>query len=151
MNKVNDISKQISDINEAVEKLSKLKHKNVIRYITTQKGMKNDEIDLIFEYCNGGSVKQLLERYNKFNEKLIKLYVKQILEGLIYLHDLEIVHRNINNSNILVDGNGTVKLSDFVVSNILIGDDPEAILFFNINDEKGIIINHSRSSLLDVS
>ncbi len=35
-----------------------------------------------------------------------------------------------------MDGNGMVKLSDFVVSNTLIGDDPESILYFNTNNPK---------------
>lgn len=140
LNKSADYQKQIFAINQAVEKLSQLQHKNIIRYICTQPSENNDEIDIIFEYCNGGSINQLLERYDIFDEKLIKLYVKQILEGLVYLHDQGIVHRNIQNCNVLVDGNGTVKLSDFVVSNILIGDDPEKILFFNTNNGKSMLL-----------
>jgi hypothetical protein len=137
LNSDKSIRKQIFEINEAVEKLSQLKHKNIIKYICTQPSEKETELDIIFEFCNGGSIKQLLQKFGKFDEKLIKLYVKQILEGLVYLHDQDIVHRNINNSNVLVDGNGTVKLSDFVVSNILIGDNTESILFFNTKGGKG--------------
>lgn len=134
LNDSNCVQKQIYDINEAVEKIGQLKHKNIIKYICTQPGENVNEIEIIFEYCNGGSIKQLLEKFDKFDEKLIRLYVKQILEGLVYLHEQGIVHRNIKNCNILVDGNGCVKLSDFVVSNILIGDDAGAILYFNTNN-----------------
>lgn len=131
LNMNQSLQKQIFDINEAVEKLATLQHKNIIEYMCTQLSDNEDEVDIVYEFCNGGSIKQLLEKFGSFEEKLIKLYVKQILEGLVYLHDLGIVHRNINNSNVLVDGNGTVKLSDFVVSNILIGEHSESLLYFN--------------------
>lgn len=139
LNRNSHLQKQIFQINEAVEKLAELKHKNIIKYMCTQPSESDYEIDIILEYCNGGSIQQLLEKFDSFDEKLIKLYVKQILEGLVYLHEQGIVHRSIKNCNVLVDGNGTVKLSDFVVSNILIGDDPEAILYFNTNNGKGNI------------
>jgi serine/threonine protein kinase len=127
---------QANEIIIAVQKLSELKHRNIIKYVSTQ--MTNEqEIDIILEYCNGGSIKQLLEKFDSFDEKLIKLYVRQILEGLVYLHEQGIVHRNIKNCNVLVDGDGTVKLTDFVLSDILIGEDPEAILYFNSSKADG--------------
>lgn len=129
-----DIQKQ--NIRESVQKLSQLKHKNIIKYMCTQEH-KNDEIDLIIEYCNGGSIKHLIDKFSAFDEKLIKIYVKQILEGLVYLHDLGIVHRNIKNTNILVDGTGVVKITDLVVSNILIGDEPDKILWYSTMNGKG--------------
>jgi serine/threonine protein kinase len=131
--------RQIYDINQAVYKIGQLNHKNIIKYICTQPSENADEVDVICEFCNGGSIKQLLEKFDAFDEKLIRLYVRQILEGLSYLHGKNIVHRNLKNCNILIDGNGTVKLSDFVVSNILMGDDPETILYFNTNNGVGNI------------
>jgi serine/threonine protein kinase len=60
-------------------------------------------------------------KFKKFNEHLIRIYTKQILNGLAYLHDNDIVHRDIKSANILVDDKGmllnlmigTIKLSDF--------------------------------------
>jgi len=136
-----DIEKQILDINEAVYNIGQLNHKNIIKYLSTQPSSNNpDEIEVISEFCNGGSIKQILEKFDVLDEKLIKLYVKQILEGLVYLHERKIIHRNIRNCNILIDGNGTVKLSDFVVSKILMGNDPDAILSYNTNAGLGKLI-----------
>jgi mitogen-activated protein kinase kinase kinase len=130
------IELQKQNVRDSVLQLSQLKHKNVIKYMCTQES-NEDEIDLIFENCNGGSIKQLIDKFSSFDEKLIKLYVKQILEGLIYLHDLGIVHRNIKNTNILVDGTGIVKITDLVVSNILIGDECDKILWYSTMNGKG--------------
>lgn len=52
----------------------------------------------------------------RFNESVIKIYTRQILIGLEYLHGNNIMHRDIKGANILVDNTGLVKLADFGAS-----------------------------------
>ena len=47
------------------------------------------------------------------NETLTGRYTRQILEGAEYLHDRDIIHRDIKGSNIMRDTRGHVKLADF--------------------------------------
>lgn len=61
----------------------------------------------------GGTISSLLDKYGPFNENLIKVYTKQILEGLEYLHVRNTVHRDIKGANVLVDNHGVCKLTDF--------------------------------------
>ena len=112
-----------------IEKLKNCYHKNLINCIWTDhnSGNADNEFSIIYEFCNGSSVKSLLERYGEFDEKLVKIYVKQILEGLEYLHSNGIIHKNLKSSNILVDGNGTIRISDSLIDSILIGDSVNAL------------------------
>lgn len=71
---------------------------------------------IFLEYVPGGSVAALLNNYGAFEEALVRNFVRQILTGLNYLHERNIIHRDIKGANILVDNKGGIKISDFGIS-----------------------------------
>jgi serine/threonine protein kinase len=104
-------------INE-VKIYKNLNHKNIIKYIYSEQI--NNYYFLYLEYIKGGSIKNLIDQFGGFNESLIKIYTKQILEGLKYLHDNKIIHRDIKCANILIGDKGIIKLTDFGCSKTII-------------------------------
>jgi serine/threonine protein kinase len=67
----------------------------------------------------------LLLRCHKigFEESIVACIIKQVAQGLEYLHDNELVHRDIKSANMLLDfDTGIVKLADFGVSNHLLSN-----------------------------
>ncbi|KAI8329598.1 kinase-like domain-containing protein [Choanephora cucurbitarum] len=104
----------IKSLQREIELLQDLKHENIVQYW----GSKTDEsyFSIFLEYVPGGSVAGLLSSYGAFQEPLVNSFVRQILKGLNYLHNKDIVHRDIKGANVLVDNKGGVKITDFGIS-----------------------------------
>ncbi|PVU94962.1 hypothetical protein BB561_002153 [Smittium simulii] len=97
-----------------IELLKTLQHKNIVRYLGYESDSKS--LYIFLEYVPGGSVKTALLSFGVFPESLVKFYIRQILEGLVYLHDSNIIHCDIKGGNVLIDHAGNVKISDFGIS-----------------------------------
>ena len=66
-------------------------------------------------FCENGSLHAICKGFGKFPETLVAVYICQVLEGLVYLHDQGVIHRDIKGANILTNKDGCVKLADFGV------------------------------------
>ncbi|KAJ7837608.1 kinase-like domain-containing protein, partial [Mycena leptocephala] len=72
---------------------------------------------IFMEYVPGCSLFEILERM-EMSEVDCKAVIRQVLKGLVHLHDLDIIHRD-QGANILISVNGVVKLSDFGISKLM--------------------------------
>ena len=102
-------------IEQEVALMRRLKHPNIVSYLGTER-TREDVFTIFMEYVSGGSIHSLLQRFGSFGESVIRVYTRQILLGLEYLHRHQIMHRDIKGANILVDNQGCVKLADFGAS-----------------------------------
>ncbi|KAK8681062.1 hypothetical protein V6N13_053469 [Hibiscus sabdariffa] len=105
---------QIRELEEEVKLLQNLSHPNIVRYLGTAR--EDDSLNILLEFVPGGSISSLLGKFGSFPESVIRMYTKQLLLGLEYLHKNRIVHRDIKGANILVDNKGCIKLADFGAS-----------------------------------
>ncbi|MCQ2817541.1 MAG: protein kinase [archaeon] len=112
---------QIEFFKAEVEMYEKLSHPNIISYIGNDSDESKIGYNFIYlEYISCGNLKQLIETYGSLPENLIKLFLKQIIKVLLYLHnEKKVAHRDIKCSNILIDNNGNIKLSDFGCATII--------------------------------
>jgi len=114
---ITKLQNYVEALKREVTVYKELTHPNVIKYyaIDIYEVNKDSEsmIDVISEYISGGSIKVLVSKFDKLDERVISSYTKQILEGLSYLHSQDILHRDMKSSNVLIDACGTAKLTDF--------------------------------------
>lgn len=79
--------------------------------------IKNDSIWIIIEYCDGGSVLDLMRITERnLTEEQIASIITMVLNGLSFLHEQKKIHRDIKAGNILLTREGFAKLGDFGVS-----------------------------------
>ncbi|GFP84003.1 mitogen-activated protein kinase kinase kinase npk1 [Phtheirospermum japonicum] len=104
----------IGELEKEVNLLKNLSHPNIVRYLGTAR--EDDSLNILLEFVPGGSISSLLGKFGSFPESVIRMYTKQLLLGLEYLHKNKIMHRDIKGANILVDNKGCIKLADFGAS-----------------------------------
>nr|XP_011461848.1 PREDICTED: mitogen-activated protein kinase kinase kinase 1-like [Fragaria vesca subsp. vesca]XP_011461849.1 PREDICTED: mitogen-activated protein kinase kinase kinase 1-like [Fragaria vesca subsp. vesca]XP_011461850.1 PREDICTED: mitogen-activated protein kinase kinase kinase 1-like [Fragaria vesca subsp. vesca] len=102
--------KEFFNLNREIALLSQFEHENIVQYYGTQKD--GSKLYIFLELVTKGSLQKLYQTYH-LTDSHASVYTRQILQGLKYLHDRKVIHRDIKCSNILVHANGSVKLADF--------------------------------------
>jgi len=104
-------------VKEEMSVLEMLDHPNIVSYYGIE--VHRDKVYIFMEYCQGGSLASQLEHGRIEDENVIRYYVVQMLRGLIYLHENNIIHRDIKPDNILLDHMECIKFVDFGAAKIL--------------------------------
>ena len=116
-----DQSERESALNE-IRILASLSHPNIIGYKEAFFDEKSKTLNIVMEFADDGDIdkkiKDNLKKRNLFSEETIWSWIIQILEGLKYLHENNIMHRDIKCANIFLMKNGLLKLGDLNVSKI---------------------------------
>ena len=104
--------KCINQVRREIEIQSHLHHPNILSIYNFFWDKKN--VYLVIEYALGGELFKLLrkEPNGRFSEPKAAFYIKQVCEGIEYIHKMHIIHRDIKPENILVC-NEVIKLADF--------------------------------------
>jgi len=142
-------------IDNEIKILKEIDHKNIIKLYDVKENSQN--YYLVMEYCNGGGLSDCLEYHIKqnrrpFSEEVVQYLMRQIVDGIKYLHGKHILHRDIKLDNILVKFDSEedkikrnmmkakVKIIDFGFARYL---DPKQLAFSTlgspINMEPGIL------------
>ncbi|XP_008801037.2 mitogen-activated protein kinase kinase kinase 1-like [Phoenix dactylifera] len=100
----------ILQLEQEIALLSQFEHENIVQYYGTDK--EDSKLYIFIELVTQGSLASLYQKY-RLRASQVSAFTRQILNGLKYLHDRNVVHRDIKCANILVHANGSIKLADF--------------------------------------
>lgn len=70
----------------------------------------------VLEYLSGGRLFFHLKRETRFPEAQARFYAAQIALGLLYLHQHGVLYRDLKPENVILDGFGYLKLTDFGIA-----------------------------------
>ncbi|KAL2634846.1 hypothetical protein R1flu_006325 [Riccia fluitans] len=109
-------SEDLASIMQEIDLLKNLNHQNIVKYQGSFKT--KTHLYIILEYVENGSLANIIKpnKFGAFPEQLVAVYIAQVLEGLVYLHEQGVIHRDIKGANILTTKEGLVKLADFGVA-----------------------------------
>nr|XP_055062777.1 mitogen-activated protein kinase kinase kinase 1-like isoform X1 [Misgurnus anguillicaudatus] len=102
----------VETLREEIRMMGLLNHPNIIRMLGST--CEKNNYNLFVEWMAGGSVSHLLNKYGAFKEGVVINYTEQLLRGLAYLHENQIIHRDIKGANLLIDSTGQrLRIADF--------------------------------------
>ncbi|KFY06797.1 hypothetical protein V492_07739 [Pseudogymnoascus sp. VKM F-4246] len=113
-NDKNKMKELVAALDLEIDTMKDLDHVNIVQYLGCER--KETSISIFLEYISGGSVGSCLRKHGKFEEPVVSSLTRQTLSGLAYLHREGILHRDLKADNILLDLDGTCKISDFGIS-----------------------------------
>uniref|UniRef100_A0A8C8DZB9 Serine/threonine-protein kinase PLK n=1 Tax=Oryzias sinensis TaxID=183150 RepID=A0A8C8DZB9_9TELE len=102
---------QREKIDREIELHRALNHRHVVHFYHHFEDKEN--IYILLEYCSRKSLAHILKARKVLTEPEVRYYLRQIVSGLKYLHEQEILHRDLKLGNFFVSESMELKVGDF--------------------------------------
>jgi len=112
-----ETQEEVKALNNEIRILKKLSDIRIVSYYGSEQ--KDCYLHLFMEFMAGGSLSAHIKKRGVLPESESGWYTNQMLQGIKFLHSQNVIHRDIKGSNVLLDGEGNVKLADFGLSKMI--------------------------------
>uniref|UniRef100_A0A4W4DMU3 Serine/threonine-protein kinase PLK n=1 Tax=Electrophorus electricus TaxID=8005 RepID=A0A4W4DMU3_ELEEL len=102
---------QREKIDREIELHRALHHKHIVQFYHHFED--KDNIYILLEYCSRRSLAHILKARKVLTEPEVRYYLRQVVSGLKYLHDQEILHRDLKLGNFFINEVMDLKIGDF--------------------------------------
>ncbi|KAI8940757.1 hypothetical protein NX059_002022 [Plenodomus lindquistii] len=89
------------------------KHPNIVNFLDAFLQEEQSELWVVMEFMEGGALTDVIDNNQSISEDQIATICFETCKGLEHLHNQNIIHRDIKSDNVLLDGRGNVKITDF--------------------------------------
>lgn len=104
-------------LQESILQTKLLDHPNIVKLLTVD--IINGTLVMVMEYIEGTDLEKIIDQRSTLDLKTAIIYFRQILSALEFAHRQQVIHRDIRPSNILINLNNDVKITDFGTSTML--------------------------------
>ena len=88
-----------------------LDHPRIVKFISTFDDV--DNIYMVLELCPNQSLNELVKRKRRVSEAEVSYYIRQLVEGLLYLKTVNVIHRDLKLGNLFLSSSHGLKIGDF--------------------------------------
>jgi eukaryotic-like serine/threonine-protein kinase len=111
---ISDQPDQIERFRREARAVAQVSHPNVVAVIDA--GEDGGRPYIVFEYCDGETLKERIERLGKLPLDEAAAYAIEVGRGLQAAHARRLVHRDVKPQNVLIDSEGRAKVTDFGIA-----------------------------------
>ncbi|XP_014669643.1 PREDICTED: testis-specific serine/threonine-protein kinase 1-like [Priapulus caudatus] len=94
-----------------LEVMKQMAHRNVVELYEIMASA--EKVYIVMELAAHGDLLEYIKLRGALPEKDCRYFFRQLVDGIEYLHSLNIAHRDLKCENVLLDVNNTLKISDF--------------------------------------
>lgn len=133
-------------MNNEVERLEKLpKHDNIIQLIeydwkgvmTKSKGSSKEVLYCVIELAPGGDLFDYIFTVDRgFPENIARYYFTKLIDSIEFMHDQNVVHRDLKLENLLLDADYNLKIADFGLSTTMESSCENGVMYTRVGTER---------------
>jgi serine/threonine-protein kinase len=97
--------------------VAQLQHPNIVTVI--DRGEEDDKQFIVFEYIDGENLKERVVRKGRLGVREALEIAVEVARGLAFAHSQGLVHRDVKPQNVLLNGDGRAKVTDFGIARSL--------------------------------
>ncbi|CAG9571544.1 putative protein kinase [Leishmania major strain Friedlin] len=104
---------KIEQFVQEVSTMCNLQHPNIIHYFYCEESKEQKVIRVFMEFAGGGTLQSLLKTKGRLEYAELRALLRDVVEGLAYIHSQHYVHGDIKTANVLLSNDGKCKIGDF--------------------------------------